>query len=338
MNNKKKEFKEINKVYCEFCDEDIEYDTVIEEETININGIEVTFNKIKDYCVDCHNEVYVEEDNITNVKNANIEYRKKLGLIQVDEINSLLSKYNIGKTTLASLLGWGEITIVRYMEGSTPSKDYSDTLKSLDDPRTMKSLLEKNKEKVTDIAYKKCKKALNQYLDETSIDNCGDTVLENTVSYFLSKDYEVTPLALQKLLYYAQGFYYALRGDYLFREDCEAWVHGPVYTEIYSRYKSFGYDPIKNECIYNLSEEKVSLLDGILKAFGCYNGKILEKFTHSEMPWNKARVGKKDDEPSNEIISKKAIAEYFTNVVEKYNISNVYDIDIYSSTLKDKVL
>lgn len=336
MNNKK--LDETKKVYCDFCDEDMEYKTISKKETININGIDVTFSKIENYCVDCNNEVYVEKDNIINVKNANIAYRKKLGLIQIDEITTLLKKYNIGKTTLASLLGWGEVTIVRYMEGSTPSKEYSDTLKSLNNPIAMNSLLEKSKEKITEVAYRKCKKELNKYLDETSIDKCGDTVLENAVSYFLSKDYEITPLALQKLLYYAQGFYYALKGKFLFTEDCEAWVHGPVYNEIYLRYKSFGYDPIKSEYKYNLSEEQLSVLDGVLKAFGYYNGRILEKFTHSEMPWNKARAGKKDNESSNEIISKDSIAEYFTNVVKKYNIFNVYDIDIYSSTLKDKVL
>jgi len=330
--------KNSNKVYCEFCEEDTNHTTIKEDETININGIEITFNKIKNHCINCNNEIYIESDNIKNVKNANMEYRKKLGLIQVNEINTLLSKYNIGKTTLASLLGWGEITIVRYIEGSTPSKEYSDILKSLDYPITMNSLLEKNKGKITEIAYKKCKKKLNGYLDETSFDNFSDTVLENVAYYFLSKDYEITQLSLQKLLYYAQGFYYALRGNYLFTEDCQAWVHGPVYTAIYPKYKLFGYEPIKSECSYNLSEEKTSVLDGVLKAFGCYNGKILEKFTHSETPWNKARVGKKDDELSNEIISKDSIAKYFTNVVQKYDISNVYDIEGYSSTLKNKIL
>jgi len=330
--------KDLNKVYCEFCEEDITYTTIKEDETININGVEITFNKIKNNCIHCTNEIYIESDNIINVKNANMEYRKKLGLIQVNEIKTLLSKYNIGKTTLAFLLGWGEITIVRYIEGSTPSKEYSDILKSLDYPSKMNSLLEKNKEKITEIAYKKCKKNVDKYLDEIAIDECGDTVLENVVNYFLSKDYEITPLSLQKLLYYAQGFYYALRGSYLFIEDCEAWVHGPVYTEIYPKFKPFGYEPIKSECSYNLSEEKTSLLDGVLRAFGCYNGKILEKFTHSETPWNMARIGKKDYEPSNQIISKESIVKYFTNVVQKYNISNVYDIEGYSSTLKNKIL
>lgn len=330
--------KDLNKVYCEFCEEDITYTTINENESMNINGIEVTFNKIKNNCINCNNEVYIESDNIINVKNANIEYRKKLELIQVNEIESLLTKYNIGKTILASLLGWGDVTIVRYIEGSTPSKEYSDILKSLNCPTTMDSLLEKSKGKITEIAYKKCKKSIYNCLDEISYDKCEETVLENVVNYFLSKDYEITPLSLQKLLYYAQGFYYALRGNYLFTEDCEAWVHGPVYTEIYPKFKSFGYDPIKSECSYNLSEEKISLLDGVLRAFGCYNGKVLEKFTHSETPWNIARIGKRDYESSNEIISKDSIAKYFTNVVKKYNIFNVYELEEYSSVLRNKIL
>lgn len=259
-------------------------------------------------------------------------------MIQVNEIKELLEKYNIGKTTLASLLSWGDITIVRYIDGSTPSKEYSDALKSLFNPKTMSFLLEENKGKISEVAYKKCRKSLDKELDHTSVENCEDSMLWNVVSYFLSKDYEITPLSLQKLLYYAQGFYYALRHNYLFDEDCEAWVHGPVYTEVYSRYKPFGYEPIKSDCAFNLSEEKISLLDGILRAFGCYNGKILENFTHSETPWNEARIGKKDDELSNEVISKNSIAEYFIKVVQKYNISNVYDIDIYSSTLKNKII
>ena len=45
--------------------------------------------------------------------------------------------------------------------------------------------------------------------------------------YLLYKCEDITPLALQKALYYVQGFYYAFEGRFLFDEDCEAWVHGP---------------------------------------------------------------------------------------------------------------
>lgn len=323
--------------YCDFCEDDTSYSKVEEDETMDLNGVTITYTRIKNICNECGNEVYIEEDNIINVKNANYEYRKKIGLIQVDEIKELLNKYNIGKTTLAVLLGWGEITIVRYLEGKTPSKEYSDILKSLLIPEIMKNLLENNRGKIADIAYKKCNKALENYLDETSIDTCHN-VLENVANYFISKDFDITPLALQKLLYFSQGFYYALRKKFLFIEDCEAWVHGPVYPQIYSKYSFFGYKPINIKCSYILSEEITSLLDGVLKAFACYNGKILEKFTHSETPWNQARIGKKDDETSSEVITKDSIGLYFENIVKKYNITNVYDIDIYACNLKSKVL
>ena len=62
---------------------------------------------------------------------------------------------------------------------------------------------------------------------------------------------DITPLALQKLLYYAQGFFKAFTGEYLFHNNCEAWVHGPVYRSVYYKYKNYGYNPIEeNECEY----------------------------------------------------------------------------------------
>jgi uncharacterized phage-associated protein len=38
----------------------------------------------------------------------------------------------------------------------------------------------------------------------------------------------ISNLKLQKLLYYAQGFYLAIYGKALFEEDIVAWEHGPV--------------------------------------------------------------------------------------------------------------
>jgi len=40
-------------------------------------------------------------------------------------------------------------------------------------------------------------------------------------------------LALQKMLYYVQGIHMALFGKEVFREECEAWAHGPVFREVY---------------------------------------------------------------------------------------------------------
>lgn len=66
-------------------------------------------------------------------------------IITKDEIESLLNKYNVNQTTLSQLLGWGQNTIARYLsEKSTPTPQYSNTLKNLYDPIQMRELLRSN--------------------------------------------------------------------------------------------------------------------------------------------------------------------------------------------------
>lgn len=47
----------------------------------------------------------------------------------------------------------------------------------------------------------------------------------------------ISNLKLQKLLYYAQGCYLALKNEPLFNEQIVNWAHGPVVEEIYHKYK-----------------------------------------------------------------------------------------------------
>ena len=44
---------------------------------------------------------------------------------------------------------------------------------------------------------------------------------------------------LQKILYFIQGIYSATYDEFLFEENCEAWVHGPVYRNVYFLFKDF---------------------------------------------------------------------------------------------------
>ena len=68
----------------------------------------------------------------------------------------ILKKYDIGKRPLSLLLGWGESTLTRYLDGDIPTKQYSNTLKKiLNNPDDMKDLLEKNKDNIKDVAYRK---------------------------------------------------------------------------------------------------------------------------------------------------------------------------------------
>jgi uncharacterized phage-associated protein len=147
--------------------------------------------------------------------------------------------------------------------------------------------------------------------------------------YLLSQCEDITPLALQKALYYIQGFYYAFYKTFLFSEECEAWVHGPVYRDIYFRYRDYRFDPIEgndefDDTVFSSSEK--AILDSVIKNVCCYSGKVLEKFTHSEAPWLATRGDLPETVASDRTILKKQIGDYFSAVKEKYNMINPNDI------------
>ena len=197
---------------------------------------------------------------------------------------------------------------------------------------------QKNKEKVTDKAFNDLINAINN-LQQNEIKT--EKKIDSVIKYLLKELGEVTPLALQKLLYYSQGFYKTFYNEFLFNDDCEAWVHGPVYKDIYFKYRDYGYNPIKDEKIefenINLTEGEEELLDSIINNFGCYSAKTLEKMTHSERPWRLTRKNLRPEENSDKIIKKDLIAEYFKDVDQKYKMLNVEDINDYSERLFEKI-
>ncbi len=67
--------------------------------------------------------------------------------------------------------------------------------------------------------------------------------------------------------------------------------------------------------------------------FEKYSGKVLEEFTHKELPWLKAREGLAQNEPSTRIIDNNLIFEYYTSIKNKYNIVSLADIQSYIDKL-----
>ncbi len=50
----------------------------------------------------------------------------------------------------------------------------------------------------------------------------------------------LTPMHIQKLIYFAHGWNLALTGEPLIRERVEAWDYGPVIRALYGELKVFG--------------------------------------------------------------------------------------------------
>ena len=98
-----------------------------------------------------------------NSQEIDAQYRSFENIVTVSDIKKLMSMYNIGKAPLSLALGFGEVTITRYLDGQVPSKEYSDVIrKSLSSTEYMESLLNQNKEKIGEVAYKKAIAAINE--------------------------------------------------------------------------------------------------------------------------------------------------------------------------------
>ena len=326
--------------FCPECRQNMIYSVKVNTELAELKGEVYEFTSHTAYCEKCGVEIYVAELEDANLKALYDAYRQRHNIIPLEDIRAISEKYNIGKRPLSLLLGWGEQTFSRYYDGDMPTKQYSEILKQIyADPAYYLSLLEKSKDNLkSDKAYEKSKTATEMLLNIPVTPQRPK--IDVVVAYLLSQCQDITPLSLQKALYYVQGFSYAFYHTFLLTEDCEAWVHGPVYREIYKRYSNYCFDPIDivhEFDISSLSGEEKLLLDSIIRHVCCYSGKTLESFTHTETPWVSVRAGLPADASSNRIIPKQSIGEYFTSVKEKYQMLTPANIKDYTQNLFSQI-
>ncbi len=120
----------------------------------------------------------------------------------------------------------------------------------------------------------------------------------------------LTPMKLQKLVYFAHGWCLALTGQPLIRERIEAWQYGPVIPSIYHELKGVGNGNISGPATnlvmqdgkiffkaqtledFPESEERKNAQEIIARVFamyGKYSAFQLSNATHSEgTPWRQA--------------------------------------------------
>ena len=102
----------------------------------------------------------------------------------------------------------------------------------------------------------------------------------------------------------------------LFKDDLEGWVHGPVVRNVYDIFKNYQYNSIDtNFEVEELDDEAKDIINYVIKNFGKYDAKYLEKISHEQEPWILSRRGLDPDERSDKTISKESIANYFINEI-----------------------
>ncbi len=146
-------------------------------------------------------------------------------------------------------------------------------------------------------------------------------VADYILCYTREKGDYISNLKIQKLLYYAQAWFLALYDRPLFDEQLEAWVHGPVQPELYSRFKKYSWKPIITDEVRcpEYPNNIQSHLDEIMDVYGDLTAHHLERLVHQEDPWLKARQGLPPDEPSHNVISQDEMKVYYRSLTDGKN-------------------
>ncbi len=148
------------------------------------------------------------------------------------------------------------------------------------------------------------------------------------ILYFKNNGIPLSPLKLQKILYYIQAWHLVFfNGHPLFDEQPEAWVNGPVYPSVYKRFKKewlsdnnlsvsySGDDAEKTMQMFLqkmlLEPEQTEFLFAVLQKYGKCSAAQLVYLTHAESPWNDARNGLSPFDRSNNCISFESMKTYY---------------------------
>ena len=133
-------------------------------------------------------------------------------------------------------------------------------------------------------------------------------VANNFIQRGKQEGIDITPLKLQKLVYFLYKKYLQLTGEQLFSERFETWKYGPVVPSIYAEFGTYGDNSIKSFAQDSQGNSFVVVekgvfgeaIDSVWEMYKGYSGIALSELTHlNNTAWSKAKKAERqylDDE------------------------------------------
>jgi len=141
----------------------------------------------------------------------------------------------------------------------------------------------------------------------------------------------LTPMHVQKLIFFAYGWYIAFKDEPLIGERVEAWEYGPLVPTLYHEFKRYGSGPITDfakepnwekldftsyipwideaSCPEDQKAYAKALIARIWQVYGSFTALQLSRMTHEPgTPWSQAK------EQGKRTIPDDLIREYFTQL------------------------
>lgn len=149
----------------------------------------------------------------------------------------------------------------------------------------------------------------------------------NVARYFIFRANQdgdvITPLKMQKLLYYTYVWTLIKNKKRVFKERFQAWPNGPVLPSVYTALKKYRSSPI-DERFMDIGNEKelaklietfpkgtLQTIDDVYETYIQKSAFELVTLAHNEKPWKTARRGLNPTAPSREEIKDEDIKEEY---------------------------
>ena len=273
-------------VFCPKCEEFTETTLEVEREIYNVRGEPVEIEANTTTCQRCKTKIFNEEVDSRNLEKAYKQYREKHNLLSPSDILTIREKYGLSQRALSRLLGWGEITIHRYENGSIQDNVHDSTLRFIENPENMRRLFETNRVKLPNHTAVRLEKIINAFIQEdeekafrTSFERLVShrkvdltsgfksyelEKLKNMIVHLVSLLESVLKTKLNKLSWYC---------DFLYFKETSVSITGTQYIRL-----PYGPVPDKYDLITDMMCDE-GLLKKMEVVFNAKEGIIGEEFT-----------------------------------------------------------
>jgi putative zinc finger/helix-turn-helix YgiT family protein len=311
---------------CPECGKKSEWEIISREEEFNVKGEAILVKMELLKCPECGAEF--EDLNSENDPYALAyeEYRKRKGMVFPAQIVDFRKKYNLTQKELSSLLGFGDITLSRYENGSLQDDVHDQLLKFAMEKESLLSLIKQKPDVLPKDKQNDIRSRLEEEITlETTIDNIfnngmpsdstGNQVfnLSKVINLIKSFSYPngVVKSKLLKLLFYVDYFHYKKNNISITGLKYAHLPYGPVPDQydfllaaiqqidkdIHIEIQTYGEyvgevfksnKPPKQDVIDEEAKKSVLFVDSFFRGF---SAKDIEDFSHDETGYKETVQG-----------------------------------------------
>lgn len=232
---------------------------------------------------------------------------------------AMMKTYNIGKKPLARLLGWGETTILRYLDGVEPNAEFMRRIRELkENPWEYDRLLSERGSCLTPVAYRKTKEAVAKQLF------CDRSAEAVQYVIRLAKG-DIAPYRVMAVLYYAQVASLVLEDSPLFEEPAVFSTEAKsVYPKLYEDLLKQGIRSKQPE-MASFSEKEEEYLRGVWQLLNGFSPNAVRMLLHLDKKRIRKNLRNAADCISHEVLKRQyEIAFHKTEVTEVEQLVNYF--------------